>query len=211
MVMRIEPTPPAPPGRADRVALGRPATMRDPTRAPIDVLVENLSETGALLRTEAALPVGTLVSLGIAGLGMQLARVVRAEPRAAAIAFMVPLEPQAVARAAATPLLTATAIPQLPVERPGDAAVPAPRDEAAPLASFTRLPVAPLPLPAAPLTYDAAGVAPAIDARVVEPPAPDARALWMASPAPSRLARPGPAAWLIAAVALLAALVWLLA
>ncbi len=120
--MRIDQTPAV--GRAPRLSLDRPATMRDPTRAPIDVVVENLSETGALLRSVATLPIGTLVSLGIAGAGLRLARVVRLQPAAMAIEFMLPLEPGAVARAKTADTLVAVAFPQMMID-PATTARPA--------------------------------------------------------------------------------------
>jgi hypothetical protein len=216
--MRIDPTPPV--GRADRVALGRPATMRDPARAPIDVLIENLSETGALLRTDAQLPVGSLVSLGVAGLGMQLARVVRHESRAAAVEFMVPLERPAVARAATARVISAVAIPQILVERaPGGAASPVPAPASptadAPEAEVKRLPVTPLPGPAepvrVPLTYDAAGSIEPAAPTPEERPALDARALWLPISESGRPSLPAIGGGILAGLIVLAALIWLVA
>ncbi|WP_419828084.1 PilZ domain-containing protein [Sphingomonas sp.] len=113
--MRIAPTSPV--IRADRVQLGRPATMRDPSRAPVDVVVRDLSLTGALLEAEAGadLPVGTLVSLGIAGAGMQMARVVRDTPGGVAVEFMLPLDPRALAATQRARTVVSVAIPQLPI------------------------------------------------------------------------------------------------
>jgi hypothetical protein len=89
--------------------------MRDPSRAPVDVLVRDLSMTGALLEAEADLPVGTLVSLGIAGAGMQFSRVVRNVPQGLAIEFMLPLDASVVAVAGRVETLRSVAIPQMPV------------------------------------------------------------------------------------------------
>ena len=109
--MRIDPTTAV--QRAARVTLDRPATMRDPSRAPIDVRVRDLSATGALLEAEAGLPIGTLVSLGLAGAGLQLARVVRETPGAMAIEFMLPLDAAAVSRAGHAETLVSVAFPQI--------------------------------------------------------------------------------------------------
>jgi hypothetical protein len=113
--MRIEPTFPV--NRADRVQLGRPATMRDPSRAPVDVVVRNLSETGALLDAGVGvdLAVGTLVSLGVAGTGMHMARVVRDAASGVAVEFMLPLDPRAVAVAGRAETVVSVAIPQIQV------------------------------------------------------------------------------------------------
>lgn len=116
--MRIEPVPTPAVNRADRVQLGRPATMRDLSRAPIDVIIENLSETGALLVAEDTLPIGTLISLGIAGAGIQLARVTRNDTGAIAAEFMVPLDAATVTRAQSAETLVSVAFPQILVEHP---------------------------------------------------------------------------------------------
>jgi hypothetical protein len=219
--MRIDPTLPI--GRAERLSLGRAATMRDPARAPVDVLIENLSETGALLRTGAApanLPVGTLVSLGVAGAGMQFARVVRSEPHTAAIAFLVPLDREAVVQARTAKTLVSVAIPQIAVERRTDPAPSAGETDAEPI---TRLPVTPLPTPGTTphaslsgtpsLTYAASGQIESIPVPVEREeasPAPDARALWLPERLSTQPLVPALASWLLVGVTLVAGITALL-
>ena len=83
----------------------------------MDVLVRNLSTTGALLEAEGELAVGTLVSLGIAGAGTQFARVTREAPAGVAVEFMVPLDPRAVATAKHADTLVSVAFPQISVQQ----------------------------------------------------------------------------------------------
>lgn len=114
--MRIEQS--SPPARAARTQVDRPATMRDPARAPIDVVLRNLSTTGALLEADEALPVGTLVSLGIAGAGIHIGRIARLTPSGMATEFMVSLDPAAVARAKTSETIISIAFPQIAVQHP---------------------------------------------------------------------------------------------
>ena len=90
--------------------------MRDPARAPIDVVLRNLSTTGALLEADEALPVGTLVSLGIAGAGIHIGRIARMTPNGMATEFMVPIDPSAVARARTAETIVSIAFPQIAVQ-----------------------------------------------------------------------------------------------
>lgn len=146
--MRIEPTTPV--NRASRVALDRPATMRDPSRAPIDVIVRDLSITGAMLEAEGGLPTGTLVSLGIAGVGMQFARVVRNASGGMAVEFMLSLDARVVATAGRVETLRSVAIPQLPVPSPAAIQVQpagrAPASEATARRAIAAMPAAPIAL-----------------------------------------------------------------
>ena len=112
--MRIEQSSPS--ARAARTQVDRPATMRDPARAPIDVVLRNLSETGALLEADETLPIGTLVSLGIAGAGIHIGRIARLTPTGMATEFMVPLDPSAVARAKTAETIVSIAFPQMEVQ-----------------------------------------------------------------------------------------------
>jgi hypothetical protein len=77
--------------RADRVKAGRGGTLRDKGKYPVDVLVANISQTGCLIELTPSLPVGSLVTLGLPGIGMHVARVSRADGAWHGCAFLVPI------------------------------------------------------------------------------------------------------------------------
>lgn len=52
------------------------ATLRDPSHAPVDVVIEDLSATGFRVVTDATLELGDEIGLGLAGIGARRARVV---------------------------------------------------------------------------------------------------------------------------------------
>ena len=56
--------------RSLRLAIGRAATLRDGSKTPVDVVVEDISRSGCLIRAEVELTPGEAVSIGIPGLGM---------------------------------------------------------------------------------------------------------------------------------------------
>ena len=62
-------------GARHAVALG--GTLRDPVRAPHDVLVSEVSATGFRIPATVALAPGDSITLGLAGIGARAARVVR--------------------------------------------------------------------------------------------------------------------------------------
>lgn len=76
---------------SERHAVALDGTLRDPEWTPYDVVVENLSSTGFRIPTEAGLHVGAFVSLGLAGVGMCPARVVRQADGQIGCTFLVPL------------------------------------------------------------------------------------------------------------------------
>ncbi|USI73994.1 hypothetical protein [Sphingomonas morindae] len=131
--MRIEPT--APIGASPTIALDALLTRRDPARAPVDVVIEQLTETGATLATEAPLPEQSLLKLHIDRVGVRLAQVVESRAQRMTIAFDQPLPEAALARARALPRLASVAVPQRAVTTPGAPAAPAPRGQPAPAAS----------------------------------------------------------------------------
>ncbi|WP_066800051.1 PilZ domain-containing protein [Sphingomonas soli] len=76
-----------------------PSTLRVPDGKPIDVTVEDFSRTGFRFISEADLPIGTLVSLGLSGAGSRAARIVRRRDNVYGCAFMVALSADDMARA----------------------------------------------------------------------------------------------------------------
>jgi hypothetical protein len=121
-------------GRSDRVALDRAGTLRDHAQAPLDVRVDNLSTSGCLLTLDRTLPVGALVSIGIAGVGVRQARVSRVDAPHHACAFLQPVSAADVATALSAETLVAGAFPAAPSIVPVRAVLvetetlPAPRD-----------------------------------------------------------------------------------
>lgn len=65
--------------RSIRLAVGCAATLRDGSKAPVDVVVEDISRSGCLLRADVQLATGEAVSVGIPGLGMCHGTITRAE------------------------------------------------------------------------------------------------------------------------------------
>lgn len=84
--------------RDERVDLALPATLRA-NRAPSDVTVRNLSCSGCLIASREKLPVGARVSIGMSGLGMHAAAVVRQTKAGFACEFDTPLSGHDVQRA----------------------------------------------------------------------------------------------------------------
>lgn len=85
--------------RADRVPIGRPATLRERQTTVCDVTVEDLSATGCRVKGGIPLPLGSLISIGIPGTGMHAARVARIGAGEFACAFLVPMSEEDIARA----------------------------------------------------------------------------------------------------------------
>jgi hypothetical protein len=77
--------------RSFRIPVDRPATLRDSTQSPVDVAVDNLSGTGCLLRAEEDLAVDTIVSLGIPGIGVHQARIIRVDRPYYGCEFVMPI------------------------------------------------------------------------------------------------------------------------
>lgn len=76
---------------AERYAVSLAGTLRDPDWKPHDVVVEDLSTSGFRLPVSADLEVGAYVSLGLPGVGICPARVVRQCDDRYGCAFLVPL------------------------------------------------------------------------------------------------------------------------
>lgn len=67
------------------------ATLRDPDWSPADAVVEDLSASGFRVVVAADLAEGAEVSLGIAGIGLRHARVVRRTEDGYGCEFLIPL------------------------------------------------------------------------------------------------------------------------
>lgn len=76
-----------------------PSTLRTPEGEPIDVRVEDFSRTGFRFVSDADLPIGTLVSLGLSGAGARAARIMRRKGDTYGCAFMKALSEEDIARA----------------------------------------------------------------------------------------------------------------
>ena len=76
---------------AERHDLGADATVRGPDRVPIDVLVADLSRTGCLFVSTEPLTVDAVITIGIAGVGLREARIVRNQDVRFGCTFLVPL------------------------------------------------------------------------------------------------------------------------
>lgn len=84
----------------ERTAVMADATVRADA-APIDAVVAVLSATGCLLQCDSMLGRGASISIGIAGIGIIPAHVVRAGPDGYGCAFDRPIPGEAAARLAA--------------------------------------------------------------------------------------------------------------
>jgi len=79
------------PDRADRVGLERVSTLRDVSDVPTDVVIKNLSRSGCLFQYDGVLPPGCRISLGIAGIGIREARIIRVVGTEHGCEFFAPL------------------------------------------------------------------------------------------------------------------------
>lgn len=75
------------------------ATLRDPDWSPADAVVEDLSASGFRVTIAAEFPEGAEVSLGIAGIGLRHARIVRRTENGYGCEFLIPLTEAQVRRA----------------------------------------------------------------------------------------------------------------
>jgi len=76
---------------AERHDLGADATVRGADRVPIDVLVADLSQTGCLFVSTEPLRIDTIITIGIAGVGLREARIVRHQDVRFGCIFLIPL------------------------------------------------------------------------------------------------------------------------
>jgi hypothetical protein len=96
---------------AERHTVERDATLRDSDWAPIDVTVEDLSESGFGVVATTELAIGAEIGLGLSGIGMREARVVRRAGDLYGCEFLVPLNAQELRAALATPPMTPIPLP----------------------------------------------------------------------------------------------------
>jgi len=89
------------------------ATLRDPLHAPLDVVVEDLSASGFRVLTPANLAVGIEIGLGLAGIGMHRARVIRHENGAYGCEFVTPLTSAALDLALSAPSSAPVTLPRI--------------------------------------------------------------------------------------------------
>ena len=76
-----------------------PSTLRAPDGEPIDVVIDDFSRTGFHFTGNVALPIGTLVSLGLSGAGSRAARIMRRRNNGYGCAFMKALTDEEIGRA----------------------------------------------------------------------------------------------------------------
>lgn len=76
---------------AERHSVNLDGTLRDSSMAAFDTTIEDLSATGFRTLPITALDIGETISLGLSGLGLRKARVVRAEARGYGCEFLMPL------------------------------------------------------------------------------------------------------------------------
>jgi hypothetical protein len=86
-------------GRAERAPVRRRGTLRERNKFASDVLIEDLSETGCLFRSNVPLPVGSLISVGIPGIAMHAARISRVDGEAHGCSFLIPITADDIAAA----------------------------------------------------------------------------------------------------------------
>ncbi|MBB3694677.1 PilZ domain-containing protein [Sphingomonas sp. BK580] len=83
---------------AERQAINQPSTLRG-ERGAHDVYVADLSETGFSVTTDSRLAIGSTVTIGLAGHGRAMARVVRQVPGGYGCEFTAPVSSAVVASA----------------------------------------------------------------------------------------------------------------
>jgi hypothetical protein len=76
---------------AERHDLAADATLRGADRIPVDILVVDLSQTGCLFVTAEPLPIEAIVTIGVAGVGLHEARIVRNQDVRFGCTFLIPL------------------------------------------------------------------------------------------------------------------------
>jgi hypothetical protein len=106
---------------AERHDLGADATVRGPDRVPVDVLVADLSQTGCLFVTTEPLALDAVITIGIAGVGLREARIVRNQDVRFGCTFLTPLTDAELAAG----LAESETVALFPLQHPGVPAEPA--------------------------------------------------------------------------------------
>lgn len=104
--------------RESRVTTALGSTVRNERREPIDATILDVSTSGFRVRVGADLSVGDEITLGLAGLGMVPARVVRQSGQDYGCEFRTPVSSQALAAALTADTLLEGRFAPLPL--PGD-------------------------------------------------------------------------------------------
>jgi hypothetical protein len=92
--------------RAARIKIGRPGSVRARDQGVVETVIEDLSTSGCFVRGDLPVAVGSLIAIGVPGIGTHAAKVMRLTAEGAGCAFLLPLgeaEVQAVRTAEALP------------------------------------------------------------------------------------------------------------
>lgn len=100
--------------RDERKPVSFDSTVRDPSLQPIDATVLDISGSGFRARVETPLEVSDEITLGLPGLGMVPAVVVRKAGRDYGCAFKAPVTARAIAAALAAEPVHKASFPALP-------------------------------------------------------------------------------------------------
>jgi hypothetical protein len=82
--------------RAPRSSLSKAATLRDRAKLHVEVVIEDISRTGCRITSGSPLSVGSIVGIGIQGLGPQAGRVVRYDEDGYGCVFLLELDDEQV-------------------------------------------------------------------------------------------------------------------
>jgi hypothetical protein len=77
--------------RSDRIVVARAATLRDHHMGPTDIILDDLSTSGCRISVDMALELGTVISIGIPGIGNCFAEICRAEQPIYGCLFLKPV------------------------------------------------------------------------------------------------------------------------
>ena len=78
---------------SERRPVDRSSTVRDRNRSAIDVIVSDISETGCAIETPTELPIGSEVTIGLAGVGTCTATITRRSGNLHGCEFARPIDP----------------------------------------------------------------------------------------------------------------------
>ena len=100
--------------QSDRFAVAVDATIRAASARPMDASVTDLSETGFCAELDQEMPIGAAISIGLPGVGVIEACVMRRDGDRYGCKFLVPLTRAAIARATADTPATIVSFPPAP-------------------------------------------------------------------------------------------------
>lgn len=110
--------------QSDRFEVEVDATVRAAAATPLDATVSDLSETGFRATIAQDLPIGTEISIGLPGVGVIEACIVRREGSKYGCQFLVPVTPEAIAKATSVETVVAFPSPESMVSPPRHATAP---------------------------------------------------------------------------------------